>query len=207
MCVHAHVCVRAWVHACMCARVRGCMHAHVCTFTNFHNMKLFLPLPLQAVGGLSLSPGESSEECEQAVSAIATAVSGLKSQTVCLANRHRKKWREVSQRLRRSTAGEVGSETTGQVEEGTAAAEGREEEEKSLKEEGERTEEGHGQGDGWRGEGGGGGRIEEAVGEGRQQSGSPEVMELLGRYSEQLLEKYSEQLVELVREKTLRLSD
>ena len=125
--------------------------------------------------------GGGRQECEDAISAIATAVNSLKSQSVSMANRHRRRWRELAR----------------------ARGSGRELE--SLGSSGESAEDTGDKGTGLEGgvaeevETGGGvdGRGSTPEEEGEMGGGDvmsrPEVLDLLERYSQQLLQLVHEQ--------------
>ena len=164
-------------------------------------------------GGGGGGGGGGMGDCEETVCAIATAVNSLKSQSVSLANRHRKRWREVAQRCRGGgkreaavsgtsrdsmegdTGGNVGNMET--EEAGVVAGGGSREmqrEKMAVQEEGST----HTLGESTVGATG----MEKEVEEGVRRSAGERLVEPAVL---QLLNRYSEQLVELVRERTLHL--
>ena len=165
----------------------------------------------QAEGGAGGGGGGGGMgDCEETVCAIATAVNSLKSQSVSLANRHRKRWREVAQRCRGvgkreaavsgtsrdsmegDTGGNVETEEPGVVAGGGSREMQREK--TAVQEEGST----HTLGESTVGATGMEKEVEEGVRRGAgERLVDPAVLQLLNRYSEQL--------VELVRERTLHL--
>lgn len=126
-------------------------------------------------------------EYEQAMSAIATAVNSLKSQSVSMANRHRKRWRKLAQQRsngnspessssRESVEGRKGGTTEGDV--------GGTEESREHASQGDHS----------------GGCVA-----GSEIAAERTVDAMKDQGLLELLDQYSQQLVELVRERTLQL--
>lgn len=131
--------------------------------------------------------GEERSECEQAMSAIATAVNSVKSQSVSMANKHRKRWRKLAQ--------QKGSGSSLESSSSRESVEGAEKEVERCGEEAIKKDISEGRGDIDTGGGVAGSEISsEERGDMMKDPG------ILG-----LLDHYSQQLVELVRERTLHL--
>ena len=119
-------------------------------------------------------------ECEEVVGAIATAVVSLKRRSVSMANRHRRRWREVVQGRGRETDSS-GSSSRESLASGEK--EGGEVPEAEVEERGRQSVEG-----------------------GTEAEGEKEVAVMAGEDVLALLERYSQQLVDIVRERTAPLS-
>ena len=147
----------------------------------------------QAVDGLGCGQGEEERrgECEEAIGAIATAVVSLKRRSVSMANRHRRRWRDVARGRGTREAESSGSSSRESLESGE-----RDERERNSAErekgEGEEPEVKVMQDLG--GAVGVVGREEGVVG------GEEGVV--MGEEVLALLDRYSQQLVHLVRQKT-----
>lgn len=147
----------------------------------------------QALDGLAphQEEGEGRLECEQAMGAIATAVNSVKSQSVSMANKHRKRWRNLAQQ--KSSGSSLESSSSRESVEGAEK-----EVERCGEEATERGTEDIGDiSQGGSGEGVAGSEMASEERGTRDMMKDPGVLELL--------DCYSQQLVELVRERTLHL--
>ena len=152
--------------------------------------QLYCVCVLQAVDGLGCGQGEEERrgECEEAIGAIATAVVGLKRRSVSMANRHRRRWRDVARGRGTREAESSGS---------SSLESGERDERERNNEEGEKGEAEEPEVKVARDLGGAVGVVGKE--EGVVGGGGGVVM---GEEVLALLERYSQQLVHLVRQKT-----